>query len=105
MTDKPLIFADGIQDASVHHGVARITLGRLAADGKAEPAGLVVVPLVQLPGLTNALVALVRQIEQKLKEAQAQAAVAQVGAAQQGAPSATPEQQGSMPGAFTFGAR
>ncbi|MCS6891359.1 MAG: hypothetical protein RMK64_07595 [Rhodovarius sp.] len=99
MTDKPLIFADGIQDASVHHAVARITFGRLAGDGKAEPAGLLVVPLVQLPGIANAMVALVRQIEQKLKDAQAQQAAARADQA----PKA--EEGGTMPGAFTFGSR
>lgn len=63
------IFADGLLDASVQHGVVRLTLGRLGADNKPIPAGLLVVPLVQLAGLTQGLGRLLQQIETKIKEA------------------------------------
>lgn len=93
MSDKPVQFADGVLDASVHYGVARITLARMGEDGKPQPSGLLLVPLVQLPTLTNSLLALVRQIEAKIKEGQPQAV----------APAAA--EPPAMPGSFTFGAR
>lgn len=98
LTDKPAVFADGIMDASVHYGVARITLAQLGPDGKAQPSGQMMVPLVQLPAMANALAALVRQIEAKLKDAPAQPG-AQAGAMPAG------EAAAAMPGAFTFGGR
>jgi hypothetical protein len=63
------IFADGLLDASVQHGVVRLTLGRLGADNKPVPAGLLVVPLVQLAALTQGMGRLMQQIEAKIKEA------------------------------------
>ena len=80
------IFADGLLDASVQHGVVRLTLGRLGADNKPVPAGLLVVPLVQLVGLTQGLGRLMQQIEAKIKEA---------------APAAAE----TPPDSFTFGGR
>ncbi|RVT95673.1 hypothetical protein EOD42_15865 [Rhodovarius crocodyli] len=98
LTDKPAVFADGIMDASVHYGVARITLAQLGPDGKAQPSGQLMVPLVQLPAMANALAALVRQIEAKLKETPATAAAP-------AQPAAAPGEATPMPGAFTFGSR
>ncbi len=100
MSNLPIQFTDGIIDASVHHGVVRITLGRVAEDGKPAPVGHLMVPLVQLPGVSNSLVALLRQIETRIKEAQ-QA---------QGAPNGTTASPAgaasdSIPGSFTFGGR
>jgi hypothetical protein len=95
LTDKPAVFADGIMDASVHYGVARITLAQLGPDGKAQPSGQLMVPLVQLPAMANALAALVRQIEAKLKDAPTAPAQAP----------AAPGEAPAMPGAFTFGSR
>ncbi|MBS7792895.1 hypothetical protein KTR66_23095 [Roseococcus sp. SDR] len=80
------IFTDGLLDASVQHGVVRLTLGRLGADNKPVPAGMLVIPLVQLGGLTQGLGRLMQQIEAKIKEA---------------APAA-PE---TPPDSFTFGGR
>lgn len=92
MSDKPVQFADGVLDASVHYGVARITLARMGEDGKPAPSGMLMVPLVQLPAFTNSLLALVRQIDAKIKEGQPQAA-------------ATAAEPPAMPGSFTFGQR
>jgi hypothetical protein len=92
MTNLPSQFTDGILDASVNLGVARITLAQLGPDGKAAPSSLLLVPVMQLPALANGLLTLVQQIENKMKESQAQQAPV------------APEQQ-PMPSAFTFGGR
>lgn len=68
MSDVKL-FADGVMEANVMNGVVRITLGQAGADGKPVACGQILVPLVQLPALTNGLVNLVRQIEARVKEA------------------------------------
>lgn len=94
MPDAPTIFADGLLDASVHNGVARLNLGQLGQDGKPLPCGQLCVPLVQLPALANGLMTLLRQIEAKVKEAQATQA-----------PAEAPAEPQAMPGAFTFGGR
>lgn len=81
-----MIFADGLLDASVQHGVVRLTLGRLGSDNKPIPSGLLVVPLVQLAALTQGLGRLMQQVEAKLKEA-------------------TPPVGETAPDSFTFGGR
>ena len=73
MPDVRTIFADGILDASVTHGVARLTLAQTGPEGKPVAAGQLVMPLSQLPAFTNGLVGLLKQLEAKIKEAQAQA--------------------------------
>jgi hypothetical protein len=83
------IFADGIMDASVTYGVARLTMAQTSADGKPIPAGQLVVPLVQLPAMANSLLGLLKQVEARMKEQQANAPAA---------PDAP-----SVPGAFRFG--
>jgi len=85
MQPGPTIFTDGLLDASVQHGVVRLTLGRLGPDNKPIPSGLLVVPLTQLAGLTQGLAKLVQQVETKMKEA------------------APPPE--TMPDSFTFGGR
>ena len=90
MTEKPTQFADGILDASVNFGVARITLAQLGSEGKPVPSGLLLVPVVQLPAFANGLLTLVKQIDSKMKEAQP------------AAPAAEPP---AMPQSFTFGQR
>ena len=90
MTDKPSQFADGILDASVNFGVARITLAQVGSDGKPVPSGILLVPVVQLPAFANGLLTLVKQIDTKMKEAQPPA------------PAAEPQ---AMPQSFTFGQR
>ena len=83
------LFADGLMDVSVQHGVVRLTLGRLGPDNKPVPAGLLVVPLVQLAALTQGLGNVMQQVEAKIKEAAPTSA-------------ATPA---AIPGSFTFGGR
>lgn len=69
------LFADGVIDVHVANGVARITLG--ASTGQQEqrpvPSGLLIVPVVQLPVLARVFGEVTRQIEQRAKEAMAQA--------------------------------
>ena len=67
MPDVRTIFADGILDASVTHGVARLTLAQTGPDGKPMAAGQLVMPLSQLPVFTNGLVGLLKQLEAKMK--------------------------------------
>ena len=97
MPDVRTIFADGILDASVTHGVARLTLAQTGPEGKPVPAGQLVMPLSQLPAFTNGLIGLLKQIDAKVKEAQGGAAGTP--AVEAGGADAPPE----PPGAFRFG--
>ncbi|RAI57275.1 hypothetical protein [Roseicella frigidaeris] len=72
MTITPTIFADGILDANVSYGVARLTLAQTGPEGKPLAAGQLVVPLIQLPGIVNGLTGLLKQVETKIREQQAQ---------------------------------
>jgi hypothetical protein len=83
---RTTIFADGILDASVTYGVARLTLAQTGAEGKPVPCGQLVVPLVQLPSLVTSLTGLLKQVEARMKEQQ---------------PASPPE--GAAPAAFRFG--
>lgn len=67
----PVVFADGIKDAHVANGVVRLTLAMLGGDGKPAASGVIVLPLTQLAGFANGIVALTRQVEAKVREAQA----------------------------------
>ncbi|MBL6455939.1 hypothetical protein JMJ55_11440 [Belnapia sp. T6] len=92
MSDNRLtILADGIADASVTHGVVRLTLAQTGPDGKPVPCGQLAVPLVQLPSFANSLLNLLKQVENRVKEQQA------------AAPAATPTAAQSVPGSFRFG--
>jgi hypothetical protein len=101
MPDVRTIFADGILDASVTFGVARLTLAQTGPDGKPIAAGQLVMPVQQLPAFANGLIGLLKQLEAKAKEAQAQR--------EGGAPApASAEADGgdpspAVPGAFRFG--
>ncbi len=95
MAETRTIFADGLMDASVTYGVARLTLAQTGQDGKPVPVGQLVMPLVQLPAFANGLRNLLKQIEARMKEGQ-QPAPADSGAAPE-SPAA------SVPGAFRFG--
>jgi hypothetical protein len=92
MPDQPTLFADGILDASVNFGVARITLAQQMADGRPAASGLLVIPVVQLPAFANGMLALLKQIEAKVKQAQPDG-----GPAPQDV-----ESQEAVPGAFRF---
>jgi hypothetical protein len=100
MSDQTTLFADGMQDAAVTHGVVRITLAQSGPDGKPLPAGKLIMPLVQLPAFANGLVGLLRQVESKMKEAQAAAGAP---AAPAPAPSITAGGDIPLSGAFRFG--
>jgi hypothetical protein len=84
--NRVTIFADGILDASVTYGVARLTLAQTGAEGKPTPCGQLVVPLVQLPSLVTSLTGLLKQVEARMKEQQ---------------PTSAPES--AAPAAFRFG--
>lgn len=72
MIATPTLFADGILDASVTSGVARLTLAQTGPDGKPVPAGQLIVPLVQLPNMVNGLAGLLKQVETRMREQQGQ---------------------------------
>ncbi|MFC0387882.1 hypothetical protein [Muricoccus vinaceus] len=72
MAEPPTFFADGVMEATVRHGVARLTLAVQDGSGKPAPTGLLVVPLAQLPTLAGSITRLLREVETKAREAQAQ---------------------------------
>lgn len=100
MPDVRTIFADGILDASVTYGVARLTLAQTGPDGKPMAVGQIAMPLGQLPGFANGLIGLLKQIEAKAKEAQGQGAAPGGASAAPAGDSAEPPP--SVPGAFRF---
>ncbi len=101
MPDIRTIFADGILDANVTHGVARLTLAQTGPEGKPVAAGQLVMPLSQLPAFANGLIGLLKQIEAKVKEAQAQQQA--VGGVPAASADPTGSEPSSVPGAFRFG--
>ena len=93
-----MIFADGMSDVSIANGVARITLAQTGAEGKSVPVAQLCVPVTQLPALANGLVQMLKQLQEKAREAQATAPPP--------AASENPSQLGGptiSPGAFRFG--
>jgi hypothetical protein len=94
MTIHTSIFTDGVLEASVQHGVARLTLGQHGGDGKPVAVGQLVLPLSQLPAFANSMLGLMKQVEAKLKEAQPQPTQSITA----GEPDLT-----TVPGAFRFG--
>jgi len=89
---RPTVFADGVIEAQVAHGVARITLGVTGNDGKGTPCATLCVPVTQLPALVNGMGNLLRQIEERVR--------AQV--AQQQQRSANEDAQAAIGAAFRF---
>jgi hypothetical protein len=69
---RPTVFADGVIEAQVAHGVARITLAVTGNDGKAMPCATLCVPVTQLPALVNGMGNLLRQIEERVRAQVAQ---------------------------------
>jgi hypothetical protein len=94
---RPTVFADGVIEAQVAHGVTRITLAVTGSDGTARPCATLCVPVTQLPALVNGMANLLRQIEDRVR-AQTQAQQ------QQSAPQQPPAPGGEAPasGAFRF---
>ena len=101
MSTAPTILADGIFDASVNHGVVRVTLAQSGPDGKPLPVGQLAIPLVQLPGLVRSFNALLLQIEEKVRQ-QAQTAALGAATVTPGKTAATETTASSLPGAFRF---
>lgn len=64
---RPTVFADGVLEAQVAHGVARITLAMTGSDGKGAPCALLCVPVTQLPALVNGMGNLLKQIEERVR--------------------------------------
>ncbi len=87
------IFADGLVEASVQHGVVRLTLGQVQTDGSPKPSGQLCVPVGQIPALARSLAAVVAQIEARARQASAPP------------PAPEPAAEAALPGAFTFGDR
>lgn len=91
--NRPTVFADGVIEAQVAHGVARVTLAMTGSDGKAVPCATLCVPVTQLPALVNGMGNLLKQIEDRVR-----AQVAQ----QQQQPQAPNGDSTPAPGAFRF---
>ena len=71
MSQEPTYFADGLTEATVRHGVARLSFATQGADGKAASGLTLAIPLPQVPNVANALIRLLREVEARAKEAQA----------------------------------
>ena len=71
MADLPTLFADGVLEATVRHGVARLKLAVQDGSGAPSATGLLVVPLAQLPAIAGTLARLLREVEAKAREAPA----------------------------------
>ncbi len=92
--NRPTVFADGVIEAQVAHGVARITLAVTGTDGKAQPCATLCVPVTQLSAMVNGMGHLIKQIEDRVR-AQQQATPAE--------PAAAPGTDGApQSGAFRF---
>jgi Zn-dependent protease with chaperone function len=63
----PSVFCDGVIEAQVAHGVARVTLTVTGKDGKAAPCATLYVPVSQLPALVNGMGNLLKQIEDRVR--------------------------------------
>lgn len=53
--NNPAFLVDGIKTIAIHNDVARIQFMQLGNDGRPEDAMLLLVPLKQLPQITEAL--------------------------------------------------
>ena len=70
--NRPIVFADGVIEAQVAHGVARVTLAMTGSDGTATPCATLCVPVTQLPALVNGMGNLLKQIEERVRAQVAQ---------------------------------
>jgi hypothetical protein len=95
---RPTVFADGVTEAQVTNGVARITLVTTGSDGSAVPCATLCLPVAQLPAFVNGMANLLRQIEERVR-AQLQQQQQQQ---QQGAPAAAGADAPPAGGAFRF---
>lgn len=69
MAHEPIFFADGLTEATVRNGVARLAFATQAGDGAAVPSVTLALPLPQVANVANALIRLLRELEAKAKEA------------------------------------
>jgi hypothetical protein len=95
--NRPTVFCDGVVEAQVAHGVARITLAVTGQDGKAQPCATLCVPVTQLPVLVNGMGNLLKQIEERVR-----AQIAQQQGGQQAEPAAAGAPADAQAGAFRF---
>lgn len=70
---KPTIFADALTDAVIAHGVARMTLATVGADGKPAPVAALRIPVTQLPAFAAGITRLLHQMQEKAREVRAAA--------------------------------
>ena len=105
MAELPTLFADGVLEATVRHGVARLKLAVQDGNGTPSPTGLLVIPLAQLPAVAGTLARLLREVEAKAREAQGVQAAGPAAApapnpnAAPAPPQADPDE---LPAAFRF---
>lgn len=95
MSQPSSLFADGILEASVHHGVVRVTLAQTNGEGKPVPTGTLMIPVVQLPAFANGMLTLLKQIDAKVKQAQ-------TATPPENRPAPSPAEAPSVPGSFRF---
>ena len=97
MTGSAILFGDGVIDVHIANGVARLTLGVSTggqpADSKPASSGVLAVPVVQLPVFARVFAEVTKQVEQRAKEAMAQA---------KPTPEAAPAAVDQVAGAFRF---
>ena len=72
MTAGATIFVDGILDANVTFGVARLMLTQTSPERKLVAAGQLIVPLVQMSSVVNSETSLLEQSETRMREQQVQ---------------------------------
>ena len=72
MSDMPIIFADAMREANIANGVARLRMTQISTDGQVVPAGTLILPLSQLPGLAASLMNVLRTLETQARNAQEQ---------------------------------
>ncbi|MBP0447498.1 hypothetical protein J8J14_22310 [Roseomonas sp. SSH11] len=94
MPDTQTLFADGVIEASVRHGVARLKLAVQDGSGTPSPTGMLVVPLAQLPAMAGAITRLLREVEAKARESQGQNQAANVAPVESPEPAAAFRFQG-----------
>lgn len=101
----PTVFCDGVLEAHVRQGVARVTLGQTGPDGRPMPSTLLVLPLAQLPGFVGGMARLMQEIEARAKQQAATASGGGGAAAANGAASPVGGAVGDAPpeAGFRFG--
>ena len=70
MTSSPSIFADTLQGATIQNNVVRLQLCEIGADGAPAPCGQLLIPLNSFGVFAANVAALVKQMEERLREAQ-----------------------------------